>query len=255
MNKLVKDFAKLLEDRGLIIVNEDKVSQVPNADYAFAKQLFKSREVLVPLMVKLAKGVKENQDTVLHGISYKGGMLIVRQFLQNIVDQFLNNLKEKELISKWHSKGDCQYEIVLPSDEQKRRFFRSAWAEQVFRYVIMKIVQEFCESRKIGFKAFQNAELRRNDKEKLFTELDFVVQIEKRFYVFEVKSGPLINIIQWAQREMVLVQGDDCIRNILCTIHDSIPEKIFEPLLLFKLNNIESELTDLLEADFKGEER
>ena len=250
MNKLVKDFAKLLEDRGLVIEDEDKVSQVPNADYTFAKQIYKSREVLVPLMLKLAICANE-KETALYNISYKGGMLIVRQFLQNIVDQFLDNLRKSELISRWCRKDDGQYEILLSEDEKKLRFFRSAWAEQVFRYVIMKTVQEFCTSRKISFKAFQNVILRRKDEPNLFTELDLVVQIEKRFYVFEVKSGPRINIIQWARREIELVQGNDCVRNIVCTIHDKIPEKIFEPQLLLKLNNIESELFDLFEADFQ----
>ena len=253
MSKLVKDFAKLLEDRGLIIEDEDRVSQVPHENYIFAKQIFKSREVLVPLMIKLAIGANEN-ETALYNISYKGGMLIVRQFLQNIVDQFLDNLREGELISRWCRKDDGQYEILLSEDEQKLRFFRSAWAEQVFRYIIMKTVQEFCKSRKISFKAFQNVNLRQKDESNLFTELDLVVQIEKRFYVFEVKSGPWINIIQWAKREMVLVQDNDCVRNIVCTVHDKIPEKIFEPQLLLKLNNIESELYDLFEADFQENE-
>ena len=250
MNNLVKDFAKLLEGRGLVIENEAELSQVPNEDYSLAKQIFKSREVLVPLMSKLAIGIKDEKDTISYSISYKGGMFIVRQFLQNIVKQFLDNLKEKKFISAWYCKDECQYEIPLPKDETKRRFFRSVWAEQVFRYVIMKTVQEFCGSRKISFKAFQNAELRRTDENCLFTELDLVVQIEKRFYVFEIKSGPNINIIQWAKREMVLVGDYDFVRNIVCTIYDSIPEKIFEPQLLLKLNNIEFELNRILEADF-----
>ncbi|MBR0505984.1 MAG: hypothetical protein IJJ84_11315 [Kiritimatiellae bacterium] len=111
MNKLVKDFAKLLEDRGLVIEDEDKVSQVPHADYTFAKQIYKSREVLVPLMLKLAICANE-KETALYNISYKGGMLIVRQFLQNIVDQFLDNLRKSELISRWCRKDDGQYEIL-----------------------------------------------------------------------------------------------------------------------------------------------
>ena len=250
MNKLIKDFAKLLEGRGLMIENEAELSQVPDEDYSLAKQIFKSREVLVPLMSKLAVGIKGEKEAISYGISYKGGMVIVRQFLQNIVKQLLDNLKEKKFISTWQQKDECQYEIPLPKDETKRRFFRSAWAEQVFRYAIMKTVQEFCGSRKISFKAFQNAELRRTDENCLFTELDLVVQIEKRFYVFEIKSGPNINIIQWAKREMVLAEGCNCVRNIVCTIYDSIPERIFEPQLLLKLNNIESELNKILEADF-----
>ena len=250
MSKLIKDFAKLLEGRGFIIENEADISQVPNEDYPLAKQIFKSSEVLVPLMSKLAIGIKDEKDTISYNISYKGGMSIVRQFLQNIVDQFLGNLKKQKLISTWESKGECQYEILLPKDETKRRFFRSVWAEQVFRHVIMKTVQGFCKLRKIRFKAFQNACLRRTNEDRLFTELDLVVQIEKHFYVFEIKSGPYIDIIQWAKREMYLAKECDSVRNIVCTIYDNIPEKIFEPQLLLKLSNIESGLSKILESDF-----
>lgn len=250
MNNLTKDFAKLLEGRGFVIENEADISQVPNEDYSLAKQIFKSREVLVPLLSKLALGIKDEKENILHSISYKGGMLIVRQFLQNIVEQFLDNLKNRGLISSWCRKDDCQYEIPLPEDDTKRRFFRSVWAEQVFRYVIMKTVHEFCNPRKISLKAFQNAYLRRTDENKRFTELDLLVQIEKQFYIFEIKSGPQIDIIQWAKREMFLVGDDGLVRNIVCTIFDSIPEKIFEPQLLLKLNNIEFELNKILEADF-----
>ena len=250
MNNLIKDFAKHLEGCGFVIENEAEISQVPKEDYSLAKQIFKSREVLVPLLSKLAIGIKDEKDVISYSISYKGGMFIVRQFLQNIVEQFLDNLKGKELISTWYYKDECQYEILLPEDETKRCFFRSVWAEQVFRYVIMKTVQEFCKSRKISIKAFQNAYLRRTDENERFTELDLVVQIEKRFYVFEIKSGPRINIIQWAKREMFPVEGFDFVRNIVCTVYDSIPEKIFEPQLLLKLSNIESELTKILETDF-----
>ena len=144
----------------------------------------------MPLLSKLALGIKDEKENILHSISYKGGMLIVRQFLQNIVEQFLDNLKNRGLISSWCRKDDCQYEIPLPEDDTKRRFFRSVWAEQVFRYVIMKTVHEFCNPRKISLKAFQNAYLRRTDENKRFTELDLLVQIEKQFYIFEIKSGP-----------------------------------------------------------------
>ena len=34
-------------------------------------------------------------------------------------------------------------------------------------------------------------------------------------------------------------------------MHDNIPEKIFAPQMLLKLNNIESELYELFEADFR----
>ncbi len=250
MSNLVKDFALFLESRGLVIANEDAISQVPPEDYSFSQSIFKSREVLVPLLCKLANGIREGKNPIAYVISYKGGMAIVRQFLQNLVDQFLDNLKENEVISQWNRMGDCQYEISVSEDEVKRRFFRSAWAEQVFRYAIMKTVQTFCASRKISVRSFQNVELKQKGADNIFTELDLVVQIENRFYVFEVKSGPSINIMQWAKRENSLVIENGVVRNIVCTVYDSIPDKIFEPQLLLKLNNIETELNKILELDF-----
>lgn len=250
MNKLLKEFSSFLEDRGLVIANEDAISQEPPDDYSFAKTIFKNREVLGPLLCKLAIGIKEGRNPIAYTISYKGEMVIVRQFLQNLVNLFLDNLNKRNLISKWHLDDDCKYEISVSEDEANRRFFRSAWAEQVFRYVITKTVQTFCKSHDLSSKAFQNVELRQKGEDKLFTELDLVVQIEKRFYIFEVKSGPFINIMQWAKRENCLAGENDLVRNIVCTIHDNIPERVFEPQLLFKLSNIETELNKILESDF-----
>ena len=254
MNKLLKGFSSFLEDRGLVIANEDAISQVPRDNYSFAKTIFKHREVLGPLLCKLAIGIKEGDNPITYTISYKGGMVIVRQFLQELVNRFLVNLKKKDLISEWQLKSDCQYEILVSEDEDKRRFFRSEWAEQVFRYVITKTVQTFCKSRNLSSKAFQNVELKQKGEDKLFTELDLVEQIGNRFYIFEVKSGPYINIMQWAKRENSLVDRNGFVRNIVCTIYDNIPERIFEPQLLLKLNNIETELRKMLESDFCGKQ-
>lgn len=253
MNRLLKEFSLFLKDRGLVVANEDAISQVPRDNYSFAKTIFKNREVLGPLLCKLAIGIKEGKNPIDYTISYRGGMAIVRHFLQDLVEKFLCNLKGRELISGWRLKSDCQYEILVSEDEDKRRFFRSAWAEQVFRYVIAKTVQTFCKSHNLSSRAFQNVELKQIGEDKLFTELDLVVQIEKRFYIFEVKSGPYINIMQWARREDSLVDGNDFARNIVCTIYDNIPESIFGPQLLLKLSNIETELNKILELDFAND--
>ena len=204
----------------------------------------------MPLLCKLAIGVKEGKNPTAYTISYKGGMAIVRHFLQDLVNSFLRNLKEQNLISEWRLKGDCQYEIFVSEDEGKRRFFRSMWAEQVFRYIITKTVQTFCKAHNLSSKSFQNVALKQKGEGDLFTELDLVVQIEKRFYIFEIKSGPCVNIMQWAKRENYLVDGNDFVRSIVCTISDNISERIFEPQLLLKLNNIETELNTILESDF-----
>ncbi len=53
-NNLIKDFVKIIADRGIEIINEEKVNQVPTDNYSFASQIYNNRNVLLPLLVKIA---------------------------------------------------------------------------------------------------------------------------------------------------------------------------------------------------------
>ena len=204
-NNLLKDFITMLDERGYVIANETDITQEVSDDYFFAASIFKNREVLVPFLCKLARGIGNNESTICYKISYTGKLKIVQQFIKGIVLQFLENLKKQELVLDWTLKDDIRFEVVVTEDENKRRFFRSKWAELVFRYVIMKTVSTFCNTHQISYKAFNNIELKRKDETELITELDLVIQMQKRFYIFEVKSGPKINIMQWAKRENMFI--------------------------------------------------
>ena len=100
---------------------------------------------------------------------------------------------------------------------------------------------------------FQNVQLERKGEKNLFSELDLVVQIEKRFYLFEIKSGPMVNIMQWARREEAFVTEGGPARQIVCTIHDNIPANIFEPQILMTIGGIQKRLKRILSADFTVE--
>jgi hypothetical protein len=252
-NNLLKDFITMLDERGYVITNETDVTQEVSDDYSFAASIYKNREVLVPFLCKLAVGVMNNEPTICYRIPYTGKLKIVQQYIKGIVLQFLENLKKQELVLDWTLKDDIRFEVVVTEDEKKRRFFRSKWAELVFRYVIMKTVSTFCNTHQISYKVSYNIELKRKDETELFTELDLVIQIQKRFYIFEVKSGPKINIIQWARRENMFMDQDGLVRNIVCTIYDNIPAEIFQPQLLLNLGSIETELLKILENDFPEE--
>ncbi len=240
-NNLTKAFSDELHQFGLVIVNESEMSQVPHENYSFAKQIYNNRQVLVPLLVKIALNLKgaDKIDYDIEDQRDKGG-----------VKQFLDNLKARSFVNSFDLTPEGRYSISIVADEDKRRFFRSAWAEQCFRYVIMRTVQQFCTRRGFSCRVMQNVELKRDGEENLFTELDIVVQIEQRFYVFEIKSGPWIRIVQWARREEALVHKNGAIRNIVCTIHEGIPSKIFEPQILLKLNDFEETFEKILKEDF-----
>ena len=243
-NNLIKDFVKIIADRGIEIINEEKVNQVPTDNYSFASQIYNNRNVLLPLLVKIAISLKNDGQSIIFNVDDPRD--------KGIIKQFLNRLKDKELISGYEDRMDGCFGVESSKDGQRLRFFRSEWAEQCFRYAIMKVVQTFCSSKDkpLKYKAFQNVELRKNGEDGIFTELDLVVQIEKRFYVFEIKSGPWVRIMQWAKRESALVYKDSPVRNITCTIHENIPAEIFKPQILISLERIEKSLLEILNEDF-----
>ena len=161
---------------------------------------------------------------------------------------FLLELEKIGYATEWtHKKSD--FSVQLPSDEHQLRFFRSMWAEQCFRYAISTVVWKFCTDNHLAYKMFQNVKLARKGESDLFTEMDLVVQIEKRFYLFEVKSGPMVNVMQWARREAAFVTEDGPARQIVCTIHDNIPANIFEPQILMTIGGIQNRLKRLLKSE------
>ena len=250
---LLKDFKTLLDERGYEIANEMDITQETPDEYSFAPTIYKNREVLVPFLCKMAVGIStldQNKQTICYEVPFREELLIVQQFIVEIIKTFLDNLKEKELVSDWTLNDGVRFEVRLAEGDKKRRFFRSEWAEFVFRYVIMKTVYTFCDVHKISHKVFNNVEYRRKGENNLYGELDLVVQIQNHFYVFEVKSGPKINIMQWARRENALVEKNSFVRNIVCTVYDNIPANIFLPQLLLNLSNIMTELRKILEEDF-----
>ena len=250
-NNLTRDFANVLEERGLTITNNANLVQIPSEHYSLAKSIVNNKVVLVPFLIRLALNLKDYNSRISYTVEDMRD--------KGVIQQFLDNLKNRDLISQWQIEDlddKILFTIDVSADEQKRRFFRSEWAELCFRYLIMRVVQQFCTSRAtpLSYKSFQNVELAKTGQGQLFTELDLVVQVEKRFYVFEVKSGPWIRILQWAKRENVFVYKDSPIRNIVCTVHDTIPGRIFEPQVLWSLGNIESSLREMLRSDFPEDE-
>lgn len=240
---LIKDFAKLLSEKGFEIANRDTVSQDPPSEYKYAKQIFTNKVVLLPFLLKAALTIK---DTDRHF-----SFCPARPEDYGKLQSFLDNLKKSGFILNWtpEAKG---YNVELSQNTDKMKFFRSDWAEMCFRYIIMKVIQQFCQTMTpaLSFKAFQDVKIKKKSFQDLFTQLDLVVQIEDRFYLFEVKSGPWIRIMQWAKREDAFV--DEQVRQIVCTVHDNIPANIFEPQILMTIGGLEKRLLKLLKTDFSA---
>lgn len=241
MNNLVKDFAKFLDEKGFVIANDAELVQGPSENYKFASQIFTNKRVLLPFLCKVALNVAEKPP-----LEYFVG----DPSDANILKNFLDGLKGEGLIEYDVRGNGLQFILTIPDDEGERRFFRSDWAEQCFRYVITRVIHGFCsEHGNLSYKVLQGVEIRHKGKNTQFTELDLVVQVGDRFYAFEVKSGPWVRILQWAAREKAFVTKNGPFRLIVCTIHDNIPAPIFEPQLLMTIGGLEKRLKRLLRSD------
>lgn len=239
-SKLTKDFAEFVGERGFEIANEDEISQQPGENYKLAGPIFRNKQVLLPFLTKLAVEVNAKKHTCEFHVpnAEDRGHLI----------NFLRELEKNGYATEWECKKS-DFSVRLPADKHLLLFFRSMWAEQCFRYAISTVVSEFCRDNHLTYKMFQNVKLKRKGESALFTELDLVVQIDKRFFLFEVKGGPRVNIMQWAKREDAFVTEDGPARQIVCTIHDHIPANIFEPQILMTIGGIQNRLKKLLKCN------
>lgn len=81
-------------------------------------------------------------------------------------------------------------------------------------------------------------------------ELDIVVDLKDRFYIFETKSGTNLNILTWADRVRIFETKDSpkC-HFITCCLDSSINARIFKPCRLFLLQTLEKQFKQLLEQD------
>ncbi len=242
-NRPTKEFASFLAEKGFVIVNETSVRNASETDFSLAEMIFKNKDILIPFLIEEALAIRGKARSVLHSFSKKTTLV-----------RFFTQLKEEGLLLDWTRIKGKGYQIEFPPQEEKLRFFRFEWAERCFQYIILNVVRTFCEKERPGlsFRAFQNVELKRKDETELFTELDLVIQIAKRFYIFEIKSGPWIRIMQWAKREEAFVDKNGPVRQIVCTIHENIPADIFEPQILMNLGNIEQRFRKMLDADFSN---
>ena len=240
VGKFLGEFAAFLDGKGFEIQNPEDVHEETSSSYRFARQIFKNRDVLMPFLCKVALEVGGGK-----AVSYS----VCSAETSNILSNFLNGLIQSGHALDWRATGNG-FCVQIPADESKRRFFRSEWAEECFRYVISKVVNAASEKFGVRNKIIPNVRIRRKGESTLFTEFDVVAQLGGRFYVFEVKSGPWVRIMQWAAREQALVTKEGPLRVIVCTIHSNIPCEIFEPQILVNLENFEERVTRLLEVDF-----
>lgn len=246
-----KRFEKYLNEKKLVIL-EDEQKDSELSPVSLLEFICNQHRVVVGWLANAALFIRRHRGK-LNDSEFKYKTKDGRD--REKLSAFLNKLKEHELITfkvEWNAGGADWFSVRFPDDPRKLLFFRSKWAEASFRMLVERTVRHYLHQTNqiIPYRLLSNVKIKRVDDEthNILTELDLVLEIGKRFYVFEIKSGPQIRILQWALREALF--HDSQTRVITCTTYPGIPPEIFEPQILLTFNSFEERFIKYLEVDF-----
>lgn len=132
------------------------------------------------------------------------------------------------------------------------RFWNGGWAEQMTKQIAVRTLSSFATKHKLPYDVFTNVKLRRwdNDKELTDMELDVVVSLKDRFYIFESKTGYVLGIDKWVDRSRMFA-ADGKSRFFTCVSEEGWNPLTFKPFDLVRLSELEKHLYETLEAENK----
>ena len=169
---------------------------------------------------------------------------------------FLNictEMKKNGWISYTQNKSKTELLVTSSIPKKNKSFLNGGWAENVNRYLVNKVLTDYSANHKktIKYRVFWDVKLKLLESEKdnlNDMQLDIVVQINDRFYVFETKSGTL-GIQKWVERAEIFNRDGN--RFLTCCIdYSSVDPKLFQPYSLLSLEHLEEQLIELLDLDF-----
>lgn len=236
-----RKLAEFFKSRGLFIVdlNDQKRTE---AHYKIAKQIWRSRSVLLPFTKTLFRQGHEpfSPDTTSWTPQEKTD-------LKNLCDEFQKHNFLSYVITP---KGEFQIEPAI--DSIKRQFCHGSWAEEVTLYLVDKTLNSFAQSTGIGHNLFWDIKLKWiNSKSETQNDmqLDIIAEVKGRYYIFETKSGFVLSVDKWVDRTRLF--ADEKNRFITCTADDALNQRIFFPFCLFNMQTLEEQFMTMLMDDFK----
>ena len=151
----------------------------------------------------------------------------------------------------WIETKRAKHEIKIRrmNDKKAAQFWQGGWAEVVNRSIIESTLQGFAKEHKCPFDIFFNVELAKIDsiEKSPDMELDVIVQLRDRFYIFETKTG-ILGIDRWVARAKMF-SVDQKSRFITCCADETISPRLFEPYQLIPLSRLKEEMVRMLNGD------
>ena len=134
-----------------------------------------------------------------------------------------------------------------------KNFLNGGWMESANRYLINKTLHSFANEKRVKCcNVFWNIKLKEIGSEENHPdmELDIVVELDERFYIFETKSG-MIDFKK--MRDMANLLDTEKSRFIVCSSDENQSSKKHSQCFLIPLPQLETKLKKLLAKGFTNE--
>lgn len=207
-----------------------------------ANLMFRIKDVAVPIFKRLVAKCNKEVSVSLNDLDG-----VTKSTLMQVCDAF----EKLEWIKTARTKYSLR--IMRQNDKAATCFWHGSWAEYVNRSLVVRTLQTFANMRRCRFDVFYDVNLARCEStvNPVDMQLDLVIQLSDRFYVFDTKTG-VLNIDKWVDRARLFC-SDQRSRFITCCADERIPPKLFEPYVLIQLGSLEERLLALLQNDFPVE--
>ena len=236
-----KKLFAFFEEKGYHIISLTEKQSIPRDRSQLASLLTKNRKVLLPFIHILLHSKDESflaQDASLEDLNC----------LLNTCKNFSNRkwinyeYDKKEKIIKFKRLADLKGEV--------KYFLSGIYGEYGTAKLIECALQEFAKEKNgFKYKIFHDIKLKKPYSDKPNDmQLDLVVQLPEGFYIFETKMGTTLAIDKWVDRTRLF----DVEKNhfITCCADETLNPQIFQPFRLFNLEQLKTQLTDLLRQDY-----
>ena len=236
-----KKLFAFFEEKGYHIISLTEKQQIPRDRSQLASLLTEKRKVLFPFIQSLLYREDESfsaDEFSLEDLSY----------LLNTCKNFSNRkwisyeYDKKEKIVKFKRLADFKGEV--------KHFLSGIFGEYGTAKLIEQTLQDFAnEKNGFKYKIFHDIKLKKPESaHPIDMQLDLVIQLPGGFYIFETKMGEVLAIDKWVDRTRLFASEKN--RFITCCADENLNPKIFQPFRLFNLEQLKTQLTDLLQQDY-----
>ena len=240
-SRSTKKLFSFFEEKGYHIISLTEKQQIPRDRSQLASLLTKKRKVLFPFIQSLLHGKDESfsaNEVSLEDLSY----------LLNTCKNFSNRqwisyeYDKKEKIVKFKRLADFKGEV--------KHFLSGIFGEYGTAKLIDQTLQNFAKEKNgFKYKIFHDIKLKKPESaHHIDMQLDLVIQLPEGFYIFETKMGEVLAIDKWVDRTRLFASEKN--RFITCCADENLNPKIFQPFRLFNLEQLKTQLTDLLQQDY-----